>query len=111
MSLKHATEGLFVLYEQPSDSVEAISRRRVLLWDVKPRELQVARGHIEFDIERRIAAKLVVRVRLDSAAEESRVSVELSTKEVVDLIGPCRLADARRTADLVADVTGAKLVD
>lgn len=104
------TEGLFVLYEQPSNSVTAIAHRRVLLWDVEPRELQVARGHIEFDVERRIAANLVIRVRLHSAAEQSRVSVELSTNEVVDLIGPCPLADASRTAKLVADVTGAKLV-
>ena len=107
--LEHATEGLIVLHEESVDDVLVASRRRILLWDVAPREIQLARGAIEFDVKRRIAADAVVQVRLEDAGRRSRVSVELSSGEVVDLIGKRPLGEAKPTAELVAKVTGAEL--
>lgn len=108
-SLEHVSEGQFILYEDPLTDTQPVDMRRVVLWDVAPREVLLARGAIDFRVERRIPARDVVGVGLEPAGEGGRVSVTLQSGERVDLFEARPLRQVEAMAELVARVTKAKL--
>lgn len=94
-----------MLFEAPLEPGLMLGQRRVLMWDVKPRELQLTRGAFPPQIERTIPGDDIVEIRLDEAGEKSTVSAVLKSGEVVDLIGARPLALARAAAEVIDKVT------
>jgi hypothetical protein len=109
--MEHAKEGLFVMWEEPLGLLAIIGRRRVLLWDVAPRELQIARGHIEFDVERRVLAKELAGLRVHLDGNRSRVEAELRSGERVDLIGARSQKEVDYTVQAVILASGTAVLD
>jgi hypothetical protein len=102
---------LFVMHEPPVSAAAMLSGRRVLLWDVAPRELQMARGRVSFDVTRRIPAKAIVGIRLEVDGPHGRVFAVLDSGEPVDLIGRRPRAEAEHTVQTVILATGKPVLE
>ena len=82
-----------------------------MLWDIKPRMVQLALGGPEPRIERRIPAGEVRRIRRVAHGERASVLIELVSGEAVDFMRPQSPGQAAVTATYMAEVVGAEFVD